>query len=137
MTVSSPRRYLLVVLAAVFILRCISEYRVSLEVWPRVRALGYESYFEDVQPGLVPCVEWIRAQGTVRIVYGPEYAADHYLYQRLSEMLYPIAFRPLAGRTLKVGDIVVLPGNRTVMRAEGTIFHVFQSDNLQILRVEP
>jgi len=137
MTKSSATRCLVVVLAAVFVLRSVREYYGSVTAWRHVRKLTYESFFRQPEPGLVPTVAWIKGQGTIHEVYGLEHAQDRYLYQRLSEMLYPITFRPIGGQALKVGDVVILPGNRTVVRAQGTVFLVFQFGNLNILRVEP
>jgi hypothetical protein len=134
MTRSSATRVLAVVLAAVFVLRSAREYLGTVETWRHARKLTYASFFRQPVPGLAPAVEWIKAQGTIREVYGLDHAEDRYLYQRLTEMLYPIAFRPLAGASLKTGDIVVLPRDRTV---EGASKTVFQSGSLQILRVEP
>ena len=137
MTRSSATRCLAVVLAAVFVLRSVREYCGSVGTWRHARKLTYASFFRQPVPGLAPAVEWIKAQGTIREVYGLGHAEDRYLYQRLSEMLYPIAFRPLAGQTLKAGDVVILPGDRRLEGAQGTVFVIHQSDNLQILRVEP
>jgi len=137
MTKLTGTRCLVVILAAVFVLRSVREYYDSAGAWRHVRKLTYESFFRNPVPGLVPAVEWIKAQGTIREVYGLDHAQDRYLYQRLSEMLYPIAFRPLAGQSLKSGDVAILPGDRRLEAARGTVFVIHQSDNLYILRVEP
>lgn len=131
MSGSAARRCLCIVLGVIVLLRCIAEYRSTLAAHRHIRALPYESYF---RPGVVPCVDWVKAQGTVHAVYGLDHAQDRYLNQRLSEMLYPIPFRPFTTELLKSGDIVILPADRTLSKPAEP---VFRNGQLQILRVKP
>ena len=130
MTRSSTRRWLFILLAVVFMFRCIEEYRASLGVYRHIRTLSYEDYF---LPGLIPCVKWVQGQRAIRQVYGQNYSADRYLYQRLSEMLYPVPFESFDGISMKAGDIVILPDGQTIDHANE---QVFQSGRLQVLKVE-
>lgn len=82
-------------------------------------------------PGLVRAVETIRAQDAPE-VFGPHPDASPYVYQRFSEMLYPVRYSvPILPEKLRPGSVYVLfPGDAvpvaSVVIYKDTIFRVLE-----------
>lgn len=98
-------RALMAVLALIVVVRTVRIYANVLEVEKQVKGRTFASYF---RPGLASAVEWIKTHPHGN-VYGRPHDADRYLYERFSEMLYPVPFRPIPHGEVREGDLLVLP----------------------------
>jgi hypothetical protein len=99
---------LLTVLLTVLAARTLPAYRRALRLRTHFSDTPYAAHFYR---GLIPIVRWLQ-RNRVDPVYGPSNEDSEYLCQRLSELLYPISFRPFDLRTARAGDVAVLPSTR-------------------------
>jgi len=86
----------------------VANWLAVIEFWAGHRPFARDAYFA---PGLVAVVEAVRARGCARVA-GPHPEVSPYLFQRMTEMLYPILYdTPLDRRTLSPGTVYILtPG---------------------------
>jgi len=123
-------RFILVAfLAALYALRCTCAFDRAFRFRDRYRGTSYASHF---WPGLASTVQWIGEHGYGE-VRGSAIEPDPYVLQRLSEMLYPIPYRPTSIEGLAPGDMVVLFGNEDLPRPHAV---VFEDGVLRVVRVE-
>ena len=126
------RRWILLLLVAVVVVRTGLEYRTALAVEPKVEHASFASFFK---PGVVDSVRWLRGQSGARVVHDMPEVYDRYLCQRMSEMLYPLPYQSFTNAVeLAVGDYVVLPGDATLERPS---HEVFRQGDVHVVRVAP
>ena len=114
----SPRR----VVSALLVLSCAFYIAYGWLTVSGVRSMfGTKTFQACFIPGLVETVQTIREQN-VPYVFGVSSAASGYVFQRFSEMLYPIAYYPHADtQRLDVGDLYVLFADASVPVSSSTV----------------
>ena len=133
--------WLFAALLAILLVRSVVEYSTVWKVARNIRGLG-PAGFVSRQPdfvaarhqGLAECVAWTQERRDIRMVYGLPHEADRYLFQRLSEMLYPVAFKPLPVGPLAPGSLLIVPAG---VGLDGRSEPVFQRGVLQVFEVRP
>ena len=110
----------------------------SLFSWLRVGHLTHrfsDKPFEDCfAPGLVNTVEHIKTLDVVQ-VFSPHQDASPYIFQRMSEMLYPILYyTPLVVSQLKSGDLYILLPYEAMPKPSVLLF---EAGEFRLLEVRP
>lgn len=109
---SAGARLVTFLMAGVICLICIRTVRVYLnvdDVASHVRGLSYESFFKV--RGLVPAADYVQASG-VREVFTVPQGDDEYLFERLSELSYPVIVKPYGSARVPDGATVVWPKSK-------------------------
>jgi hypothetical protein len=111
---------------------------VTLFSWLSVGNLAHK--FNDTPfeacffPGLVNTVEHIKTLDVVQ-VFGPQPDASSYVFQRMSEMLYPILYySPYSPAQLKPGDVYMLLPRDGIQRPSTLLF---AAGDFRLLEVSP
>ena len=114
----APRR----VVSALLVLACAGYIAYGWVTVSGVRSMfGTRPFRACFSPGLVETVQTIREQN-VPYVFGSPSAASSYVFQRFSEMLYPISYYPRVDpQRLSVGAFYVLFADASVPVPSSTI----------------
>jgi hypothetical protein len=125
------RQLVVVVLGAAVLLYAVHAWRSAFELRSTFSSLPFDACFI---PGMVATVEFLEADSDSR-VYGPSLEASPFVFQRLSEMLYPVQYSALSeANPLVAGDrYVLLPEDEVPVASEV----VCQAGVFRIMKVLP
>ena len=127
-------RILAVLLLTILIIRTVLVYKDTIELAPILKARTFDAYF---RPGLLQTINWIHEQNVTEVYITAEYVYDRYLYERLGEMLYPIAFRPFdPEKTRILNGLLIVPSGMPDPDI-GPHRTVFQNQIVRILEAAP
>jgi hypothetical protein len=109
-------------ISALLVLACAVYIAYGWVTVLEVRSMfGTRPFRACFSPGLVETVQTIRERN-VPYVFGPPSAASSYVFQRFSEMLYPISYYPhVDPQRLAVGDLYVLFADASVPVSSSTV----------------
>ena len=124
-----PRVLMATVLIAMFALRCACAVARAVSYWGQFGAVPYTSHFPA---GLASTAQYVRGSGSPE-VRGLAADPNTYVLQRLTEMAYPVVYRPASVEDFAKGDRVVLAHGEALERPY-TVCH--EDGMFRIVRVE-